>query len=240
MLEMAEVADASSGRWPDGVWRGESNVTENLVWDGPVPNISSFVFDMGGVLMDFDTTLFADMFTDSERDARDLERALFRNSAWALLDAGVISEATMEQIARARLPEKLWPTLHRTFSEWERYQPVLEAMNEQVRRLHAAGYGCYLLSNAGVRWWKQQERIPAMSCMDGFVVSAFERVMKPDVLIYHTLCERYGLKPSECLFVDDSEDNCAGAELAGMYSYHYDGRADAFERYVTERLGISY
>lgn len=201
--------------------------------------IQNFVFDMGGVLMDFDPAFFAHLFVDSDSDTHLIEQALYRNPAWALLDAGAISDATMEQIAAEQLPERLHATLHKGFAEWEQHQLVLQPMNDIVCQLHDAGFGCYLLSNAGVRWWRVKERIPAMRAMDGFVISAFERLMKPDPLIYTTLCTRYHLDPSTCEFIDDNKSNCIGAERAGMKGYHYNGDPDAFVAHLRDAYGIS-
>ena len=199
----------------------------------------NLVFDMGGVLMDFDTSIFSALYTDDEEDARLIEDALYRSPSWPLLDAGVISEDTMEELARTHLPERLWEPMRRGFAEWEQHQPPLQPMNDVVVALHEAGCGCYLLSNAGTRWWLQKDRIPAMPVMDGFVVSAFERLMKPDPAIYRTLCERYRLDPASCVFVDDNADNCHGAERAGMRSYHYDGDAARFAAWCRDGLGIA-
>ena len=54
------------------------------------------------------------------------------------------------------------------------------------------------------------------------MVSAFERLMKPDPSIYLLLCDRYGLEPASCLFVDDNEDNVIGARAAGLAAYLFD------------------
>ncbi|MCC6103144.1 MAG: HAD family phosphatase [Olegusella sp.] len=202
--------------------------------------IDNVVFDMGGVLMDFDTHLFSHLFVSNDDDASLIEKALYANPSWPLLDAGVISEPTMERMARHRLPQRLWEPMHRGFAEWQEHQPTLPAMNDQVRRLHDAGYGCYLLSNAGIRWWKMKERIPSFPYMDGFMVSAFERLMKPDPMIYQALCARYQLNAKSCLFVDDNIDNCQGAEAAGMQALLYKGDATGFERSVKNVYGLSY
>lgn len=196
--------------------------------------VRNFVFDMGGVLMDFDTTIFDHLYVESDEDAKLIGDALYRGFLWPLLDAGAVSEGTVEFYARQRVPQRLWEPMHRGFAEWELHQPSFPAMNALVERLHAQGYGCYLLSNAGVRWWKQKDHIPCMHAMDGFVVSAFEHVMKPDPIIYAKLCSRYGLEPASCLFVDDNKDNCQGAERAGMLSYHYDGDAEKFQAALAE------
>lgn len=188
--------------------------------DTPIRNV---IFDMGGVLLDFNGPLFSRIFTGTEEDAAALDAALFSSPAWPLLDAGAISEDTMERMARARLPERLWPNLRECMAHWHEHQPVVAETNALVGRLHAAGYGCYLLSNAGTRFWRQKDRIPSFPLMDGWVVSAFERLMKPDPAIYLALCNRYGLDPESCLFVDDNADNVAGARVAGMRAHRFTG-----------------
>lgn len=198
----------------------------------------NFIFDMGRVLMDFDPMFFAQAFCDNKEDARRLADAYFNNPLWQLLDAGVITEQTMKLSALNKLDERLHAPLCAMTDNWEQTQPVLTEMNDCVDALHAQGFGCYLLSNAGVRWWKMKDRIPCMQSMDGFVVSAFEHLMKPDVLIYETLCSRYNLDPKTCLFIDDNEENCFGAQRTGMQSYHYTGDAKAFKNYLKQAFDI--
>lgn len=42
---------------------------------------------------------------------------------------------------------------------------------------------------------------------------------KPDIRIYEIFLRRFGLKPEECLFIDDREDNAEGARAAGMQAF---------------------
>src|SRR4029077_16062236 len=55
--------------------------------------------------------------------------------------------------------------------------------------------------------------------LDGVVISAHERLLKPDPQIYLRLCERYGLEPNDCLFIDDRPENVAGALAIGMQGH---------------------
>ena len=48
------------------------------------------------------------------------------------------------------------------------------------------------------------------------MVSGQEKLLKPDAAIFCLLCERNGLDPAECLFIDDSAANVAGARAFGM------------------------
>ena len=196
-------------------------------------SIENVVFDMGGVLMNFDGRYFASRFAENDSDAEAIDEALFSSgSPWALLDAGVIGEPTMERMAKSRLPERLHPTLHECFAHWHEYSDPFPAANALVKRLKDEGFGVYLLSNAGLRFTEQSKNMTAFPLMDGWVVSAFERVMKPDPAIYELLCARYELAPERCLFVDDNADNVRGAKVAGMQGFHYVGDAAALERFI--------
>ena len=187
--------------------------------------VTNFVFDMGNVLMRFDGRSFARAFTRSEEDARLLDDALFNRAEWALLDAGAISYDTMKRVAAASLPERLHPALDACFEGWPALSEPLPEVNELAIRLKRQGYGLYLLSNAGLRIEGQLGHMPAAPYLDGRMVSAEERLMKPDVAIYRLFCERFGLDPATCLFIDDNENNCAGARLAGMRACRFTGDA---------------
>lgn len=198
--------------------------------------LENVVFDMGGVLMDFDGEKFARAFTETDADGELLYRALFGRVEWALLDAGVISHETIARVAAAALPERLRPALEACIEGWPVLSEPFPATNDLAIRLHGRGLGVFLLSNASTRIDEQLGHMPAMAVMDGVVVSARERIMKPDPAIYGLLCERYGLDPATCLFVDDRADNCEGARVAGMRAFHYEGDAAALERAIEGML----
>jgi 2-haloacid dehalogenase len=53
------------------------------------------------------------------------------------------------------------------------------------------------------------------------VVSGAEGVVKPDPAIYRLLLDRTGLSAGDCLFIDDSAKNVAGARAVGMAAHHF-------------------
>ena len=91
-----------------------------------------------------------------------------------------------------------------------------------------------MLSNASTRIHEQLDQAPVAAFADGVVVSALERIMKPDPAIFSLLCERYGLEPATCIFVDDNLDNCAGAAAAGMRPFHFTGDVSALEDFIAD------
>lgn len=192
------------------------------------------IFDMGNVLMTFNGPYFASRFTDTPEDATLLNAALFGSPLWTLLDSGTIGHETMTRYAEHHLPERLHPNLHECLARWPERSEAIVDVNELGIRLKEEGFGVYVLSNASTRIMEQLGHAPVIPYVDGVVVSADERIMKPDPSIYQLLCERYDLDPEECLFVDDNEDNCIGARVAGMHAYHFTGDVADLEAAVRQ------
>ena len=198
----------------------------------PIRNV---IFDMGNVLMTFDGPAFSRAFTDTPEDAGLLQAALFGRTEWALLDSGTIDHDTMRRVAEAHLPERLHPNLRECLARWPELSRPIRSTNELAARLKNEGYGIYLLSNASTRIREQLDHMPAFPLLDGWVCSAFERIMKPDPAIFHLTCERFGLVPNECLFVDDNADNCEGAHVAGMRAFRYANNTAELEERIASR-----
>ena len=155
----------------------------------PVRNV---IFDMGNVLMTFNGPYFASCFTDTPEDAALLNAALFGSPLWTLLDSGTIGHETMTRYAEHHLPERLHPNLHECLAHWPERSEAIVDVNELGIRLKEESFGVYVLSNASTRIMEQLGHAPVIPYVDGVVVSANERMMKPDPSIYQLLCERYG------------------------------------------------
>lgn len=92
-----------------------------------------------------------------------------------------------------------------------------------IRKLRAAGYRTYMISNTnGVMydgWIKRafmQEGLRVGDYFDGIITSFAEGVCKPDAELFETVLRRYGLKAEESVLLDDSEANCEAARRLGM------------------------
>jgi putative hydrolase of the HAD superfamily len=62
---------------------------------------------------------------------------------------------------------------------------------------------------------------------DLIVISAEEGIVKPDPRIYRLALERLGVAPGESVFVDDMEENIAGAQAVGMQGIRFEGPEQA-------------
>lgn len=197
--------------------------------------IKNIIFDMGRVLVEFypEDFLTKEGITDkAEREL--LLREIFHHEDWTNMDAGIMNEQEMYDEAVKRIPEHLHQTAHNLIFDWNDPIIPVKGMEDFVRECKEKGYGIYLLSNASVAQPVYWLRIPGHQYFDGTVVSALEKIMKPDVRIYQILLDRYGLKAEECLFIDDVERNIKGAEKAGIRGYLFDGNVDKLRKYMND------
>jgi len=62
---------------------------------------------------------------------------------------------------------------------------------------------------------------------DALVISAEEKIMKPDARIYYLALERLGVQPSEALFLDDFKVNIDAANALGLIGIHFQSTEQA-------------
>lgn len=87
-------------------------------------------------------------------------------------------------------------------------------MLEAIRRIRARGLRAAALTN---NWALDGEPTRALDAhFDVFIESSVEGLRKPDPRIYHRACERLGVPPPECAFLDDIGGNLKAARTLGM------------------------
>ena len=91
-----------------------------------------------------------------------------------------------------------------------------------VQYLKKRGYRLYILSNYSEYMLERTKaKMNFLKYMDGAVFSCDVKEVKPEPAIYKILLEDYGLKPEECVFIDDREENCRGARKLGMHAVRF-------------------
>ena len=152
-------------------------------------NIKNIVFDMGRVLLDYDPALVARHAGASEEETALIKKYLFGSEEWLLLDKGTITEEEAIRRIQDRLPnERLRKLAKECLDCWHEYNiSPKPGMEKVVRDLKAKGYRMYVCSNASLRFRVFQNEIPGFSLMEGALVSAEEKLLKPDPAIYRRL-----------------------------------------------------
>ncbi len=179
--------------------------------------IKNIIFDIGDVLVEFRWYDFLlQKGFDSETAAR-IGRASVSGGLWIELDRGVRSyEQVLDGFAE-RDPE-IAEEIHRAYEDMKDIVVQREYTMDWLQELKRQGYGLYYLSNLSERLECDcSEGLSFRSDMDGGILSWQEQIVKPEQEIYVRLMERYKLKPEECVFVDDREENVESARRVGMY-----------------------
>ena len=179
--------------------------------------IRQVVFDMGNVLIEWDPDKIIARNGLAGDDAKLLRREVFDGMEWVTMDRGTMSQDEgLAQILR-RLPQELHGAAERCVRDWWKAELVhVEGVEALIREIHALGYGLYILSNATSFLHDYYDRLPAHECFRGLVVSADEKLLKPQHEIFERFLERFKLDPAECFFIDDSPLNIDGARCAGI------------------------
>jgi 2-haloacid dehalogenase len=198
--------------------------------------INAVVFDVGGVLLDWDPRhLYRKLFDDEQEMERFL--AELCTVEWhAQHDRGVPAEQSCAALA-AEHPE--YAELIHAWSRRteEMIAGTIDGSIEILRELKADGIRCYALTNMEAETYPlRAARYEFMSWFDGTVVSAHEGVIKPEREIFERLLTRYGLEPARTLMIDDSRRNVEAAAGLGMQTVHYTSPAQL--RGELERFGL--
>jgi putative hydrolase of the HAD superfamily len=111
-----------------------------------------------------------------------------------------------------------------------------EEMVDLIRQLKSR-YQTAIISNATDSLRETlQTTYPIADAFDLIVVSAEEKVMKPDPEIYQRTLDRLGREAAESVFIDDFAENIAAARELGMNVIHFNPFTDLSAEFI--KLGI--
>jgi HAD superfamily hydrolase (TIGR01509 family) len=176
--------------------------------------VRTVVFDIGGVIVDWDPRhLYRQVFDDHD----EMERFLSEICTWEWHhrhDAGVPFAESIPALANA------FPQHEPLIRMWEeRYMDMvpgeIPGIVDVLHALHGRGDRLLVLSNMPSEVWPRlQQAYDLFALFDGAVISGDEKVVKPDPSIYRILVDRFDVDPASAVYVDDRVENVdAAAEL---------------------------
>ena len=189
----------------------------------------NYIFDFGKVIVHYDTMYMTKAYISDPEAATLVSSVIFDRLYWDPLDDGTITDEALKEACHARLPKHLHQLADAAYDNWFFHLPLISGMPELIADIKKSGGKLYLLSNISIGFAEQYHKVPEFkqlfSLFDGLVFSGPLGIVKPSPEIFHHLMDQHGLLAEECIFIDDSEKNIAGAEAVGIQGYLFDGDA---------------
>ncbi len=188
-----------------------------MVLNARVPSVKGVVFDLGGVVIDWNPMyLYRKVFDGDETKAANF-LATICTLAWnGEQDAGRnLLQATAAQVAR--YPE--WEREIRAYyGRWiEMVGEAVPGTGELMAEIKAAGLHLFALSNWHCETFARiRHRFKELDLFEHIVLSGEHGLIKPDKRLFTIGLNCYGMNPAELVFIDDTAANLEGAAAVGL------------------------
>ncbi len=185
-------------------------------------HLDTIIFDLGGVLIDWNPRHVYRQVFDSEAQMEHFFETICTPDWNEKQDAGrSLAEATEELVAKH--PD--WE--HEIRMYYGRWRDMLGGAIDNtvniLRKLkNAKSHRLYALTNWSAETFPVAlETFDFLHWFDGIVVSGTEKTRKPFPEFYRILTERYQVQPERAVFIDDVVRNIEGAKAVGFHTIHF-------------------
>ena len=186
------------------------------------PGRSIAVFDLGGVLLDWNPRhLYRKLFAGDEAAMEHFLATVCTHEWNRCQDAGR-SFAEGGRLLTAEHPDKveLIDAYGARFDEM--IAGPIAGMVEILAELRDRGTPLYGLTNWSAETYPPaRERFAFLSWFRGILVSGEVGVIKPDPRIFEVLIERFAINPENAVYIDDVEANVAAAQPFGIHAIQF-------------------
>ena len=183
--------------------------------------MKNLVFDMGNVLIEWNSEKILKAITEDINLQDLLRKEVFETGLWVETDEGVKTREEVIEIVTGKLGEDYRNEITQLLRYWYKYVDVFTKVQDRIIELSKSGYSIYILSNTAFTFYDlvKEGYLPATSVAKGMVLSCEEKVLKPNEKIYNILLERYNLDPHDAMFFDDLSENIWGAARCGINGF---------------------
>jgi 2-haloacid dehalogenase len=187
-----------------------------------MPAINTIIFDLGGVLIDWNPDYVYRTIFPNEEDMRWFYQNICTSDWNEEQDAGrPLSEAT--EILIKKFPDHE----HNIRAYYGRWEEMLRGpIDETVEILRSLknnpDYKLYALTNWSAETFPVAlKRYDFLHWFDGRLVSGEEKTRKPYKEIYELLIKRFSIDPAKSIYTDDNVRNLAPAKELGIHTIHF-------------------
>lgn len=169
--------------------------------------IKAIIFDCFGVLVKYNHTALRDRFPDHIVQLSKLEEDSNRGKISRPKFIGLVSELT--GLGEQEVSERYYCADSRGYNK--------SAIDWAWQIKKSGQYKVGFLSNVGKGWLDVfLADIKGDKLFDAKIISGEINLIKPDPKIFKLMAKKLGLKPEECIMIDDIPANIKGAKDSGM------------------------
>jgi len=199
--------------------RGEAE-TKKL--KNKIMKIDTIIFDLGGVLIDWNPERLFKKIFDDEKEMKYFLREICTPDWNEEQDGGrPIAEATALLVDQ--FPDYS-EQIKAFYGRWtEMLGGAIEGTVEILKELKAADtHRIYALTNWSAETFPiALELYDFLQLFEGILVSGTEKLKKPDPKIYHLILDRYKIEGAKSIFIDDNLRNIKASIDCGINGIHF-------------------
>jgi 2-haloacid dehalogenase len=189
-------------------------------------SINTIIFDLGGVLIDWNPRYVYRTIFDNEEKIDWFFETICTSDWNEMQDEGrSLQEATEELVKQHPEYEK---EIRAFYGRWEEMLggPIPETVEVFKKLKNSGKYKLYALTNWSAETFPVAlQRYDFLRWFDGIVMSGEEKSRKPYSKFYQILLDRYKITPHESVFIDDNLRNVKAAGEFGIKGIHFQSGA---------------
>jgi len=198
-------------------------------------NINTIIFDLGGVLIDWDPKYVYHTIFEKEKEMEWFFQNICTFEWNEEQDAGrTIAEATNLLIKKYPEHES---NIRAYYDRWEEMLggPIDDTVEILAELKKNPNLKLYALTNWSAETFPiALKKYEFLHWFDGRLVSGEERIRKPFIDLYKRLIDKYSIDPLTALYLDDNIRNLLPAKELGMQTIHFQS-PDQFRNELVER-----
>ena len=184
--------------------------------------VSTVIFDLGGVLIDWNPSYLYKKIFAHEKDMRFFLDNICTKKWNENQDAGYpLAQATNDLIKKY---PQYQDEINAYYTRWKEMfgdynahsVSILEKLHLQKKQRLLA-----LTNWSAETFHPVKASYPFLNYFEGIVVSGDEKIKKPDYKIYQILLNRYNVNAKESVFIDDALENIEAADDLGFQTIHF-------------------
>ncbi len=195
--------------------------------------IKNVIFDLGNVLIDFHPLKHIKSLGYDNQKALEILNATIKDEIWNEMDRGTYKSKDEYLPAFYNKYPNLKDEIKNVLdNDW--MTPIIKPMQDNLKMIDlvkSKGLKYYILSNYPKDAFVYTYNLcPFIREADGMLISYQILHVKPEKEMYLTLLEKYDLKASECLFIDDRKENVEAAIDLGINAFVFKDLDEGYKK----------